>query len=110
MTDSNKTDTAPQTAPCWWLYLLDCDGRLYTGISTDPIRRLREHQSGGARAAKFSRSSRHIDLKYSVPVGERGLALSIEYHIKQQSRQCKLAIVQQQPDLSALINLLGLSW
>ncbi|NCO18726.1 MAG: GIY-YIG nuclease family protein [Gammaproteobacteria bacterium] len=37
-------------APAWWIYILDCDGRLYTGITTDPDRRLREHRA--CRVAK----------------------------------------------------------
>jgi len=45
------------TESTWWLYLLDCDGRLYTGISTNPERRYQEHLAGGAKGARFTRSA-----------------------------------------------------
>jgi putative endonuclease len=40
----------------WHVYILECDpdGSLYTGRTTDPDRRLREHASG--RGAKYTRS------------------------------------------------------
>ena len=35
--------------PRWWVYLLRCaDGTLYTGISTNPDRRLTQHNAGTA--------------------------------------------------------------
>ena len=99
------TDT-PATSTSWWLYILDCDGRLYTGISTDPERRYREHLAGGARAAKFSRASKNIEMKYSVEVGERSLALRLEYGVKQLARPAKLEIVEGELGLAALVERL----
>ncbi|HEY8819718.1 MAG TPA: GIY-YIG nuclease family protein, partial [Dehalococcoidia bacterium] len=38
----------------WQLYLLRCrDGTLYTGISTDVVRRVQEHDTG--RGARYTR-------------------------------------------------------
>lgn len=92
----------------WWLYLLDCDGRVYTGISTDPERRLAEHRSSRARGAKFTRGARDIRLAYRVRIGERSLALRAEARLKKLPRARKLHILSTQPDYPMLAELLGL--
>lgn len=97
-----------QQTPCWWLYLLDCDGRLYTGISTDPSRRLREHQQGGSRGARFTRAARAVTLCWQVPVGSRSLALRAEYRLRRWPRADKLALISAAPAPAQLLIQLGL--
>lgn len=80
----------------WHLYLLDCDGRLYTGISTDPARRLRQHRAAGARAARFTRGAERLELIWQVPVGSRSLAQRAEYRLRRLPRRVKLAIARTQ--------------
>ena len=61
----------------WHLYLVRCnDGSLYTGISTDVERRLDAHRNN--RGARRLRGRGPLELVYSQPVGDRGLALSLE--------------------------------
>ena len=67
------------TPRSWWIYILDCDGRLYTGVTTDPERRLREHRAGRTRAARFTRGATSAELRYAVAVGGRSLALQAEW-------------------------------
>ena len=102
------TEKGADESPQWWLYILDCDGRLYTGISTDPERRYREHLAGGTRAAKFARSGRRLEMKYRVALGSRALAQKAEYRVKRISRQEKQALLKQAPGPRALLALLGL--
>lgn len=65
----------------WWLYLLECEnGRLYTGISTDPARRFMVHLAG--RGAMFTRINRPARLIAMRPVGTRGEALHAEAAFK----------------------------
>lgn len=90
----------------WHLYLLDCDGRLYTGVSTDPQRRLREHRAGGQRGARFTRGARRLELLWHLPVGDRGAAQQAEYRLRRLSRQNKLAIARQASSPSQLQALL----
>lgn len=99
--------TAPGE-PCWWLYLLDCDGRLYTGISTDPARRLREHQ-GGRRGARFTRAARTVTLCWQTPIGSRSLALRAEYRLRRWSRRDKLALINEAWPAAQLLAQLGLA-
>lgn len=93
----------------WWLYLLDCDGRLYTGISTDPERRLAEHRQGGSRAARFTRGARELALKYAVPIGDRSLAQRAEAQLRRLPRAEKLAIVRERLSRTDLLQRLGLA-
>ena len=81
----------------WHLYLLDCDGRLYTGISTDPERRLLEHRRGGMRGARFTRGASRLDLLWQIRVGDRSLAQRAEYQLRRLKREDKLAITRLAP-------------
>ncbi|MCC5886872.1 MAG: GIY-YIG nuclease family protein [Gammaproteobacteria bacterium] len=82
-------------SPLWHLYVIDCDGRLYTGISTDPIRRLHEHRSGGRRSARFTRGARKLDLLWHLPVGDRALAQRAEYRLRRLQRADKLSVIRR---------------
>lgn len=93
----------------WHLYLLDCDGRLYTGISTDPERRFEEHRSRGKRAARFTRSARTHAMCYRVEIGARSMALRAEARIKRLRRIEKLRLITAQPDRDGLLAWLGLA-
>ena len=65
----------------WYVYLLECaDGTLYTGISVDPERRLRQHNAG--RGARYTRTRRPVRLLGSVAVCGRGEALRLEKRVK----------------------------
>jgi putative endonuclease len=78
----------------WSVYIIRCDrSALYTGMSTDVARRLKEHRSGDRRSAKYTKSFSSIDLAYEVLVGDRSLAAKVEYLIKKLPRQKKEFIV-----------------
>jgi putative endonuclease len=91
----------------WWIYILSCDGKLYTGISRDPRRRLKEHRSGGRRGARFTRSAASVELKYAVCIGDKSAALRAEYRIKKLTRSKKMIILQDLPDRESLFRYLG---
>ncbi|TVQ48266.1 MAG: GIY-YIG nuclease family protein [Gammaproteobacteria bacterium] len=95
------------TEQAWWLYLLDCDGRLYTGITVDPQRRLAEHASGGGRAARFTRAARSVTLRYCVEVGSRSAALRAEHRLRRLPRAQKLAIIDEAPGTEVLLTRLA---
>lgn len=94
--------------PTWFVYLLDCDGRLYTGISTSPERRLQEHREGGSRAAKFTRAAQRVELRLAVDIGNRSLALQVEARIKRMPRVRKLALLEAAPTRERLLELLDI--
>jgi putative endonuclease len=75
----------------WTVYLARCaDGSLYTGITTDPVRRLAEHNRGGGAA--YTRSRLPVVLVYLEQAEGRGQALRREHAIKQMSRADKEAL------------------
>lgn len=80
--------------PSWYVYLLRCaDDTLYTGVTTDPQRRLREHNAGGPRGARYTRARRPVELIYSEPATNRAEACRREAAIKKLSREAKLAFL-----------------
>ena len=80
----------------WKLYMIRCgNGHLYTGVTTDIERRLKEHQAGGIKAAKFLRGKGPLALAYSENVGNRSEALKREISVKKLSRQQKLLMIAE---------------
>jgi putative endonuclease len=93
----------------WSVYIIRCDrSALYTGISTDVARRVREHRSGDRKAAKYTKSFSSIDLVYEMHIGDRSLAAKIEYQIKKLPRQKKEFIVSSRLSLNKLMAFLDL--
>ena len=75
----------------WTVYLVRCrDGSLYTGITTDPGRRLAEHNSGSGAA--YTRSRLPVELVYRESVRNRSQALRREHAIKRLTRPSKEAL------------------
>lgn len=74
----------------WYLYILICiDGSLYTGISTDPKKRLAKHKLG--KGGNYTRSHPPIKIVYQEKCKSRSLALKREWEIKAWSREKKIA-------------------
>ena len=77
----------------WFVYLLRCrDDSLYTGITTDLARRLKQHNSG--TASRYTRSRLPVVLVYQECQASRSLALKRELAIKGLSRNEKNSLVQ----------------
>jgi putative endonuclease len=65
-----------------FVYLLRCaDGTLYCGWSTDPERRLRQHQAG--TASRYTRRRLPVELVYTREFETRSEAMREEIRIKQ---------------------------
>jgi putative endonuclease len=75
----------------WTVYLARCrDGTLYTGITTDPERRLAEHNAGSGAA--YTRTRLPVVLVYWETASDRSSALRREHAIKGLSRAAKEAL------------------
>jgi putative endonuclease len=73
----------------WCVYVLLCrDTHLYTGITNDIRRRLKEHEQG--TGSRFVRSRLPFRLVWTVPCSSGGEARSLEYRIKRLSRKKKM--------------------
>lgn len=77
------------------LYILRCaDDTLYTGITTDVARRVKEHNSAPL-GAKYTKARRPVALAYSSQWPNRALASREEARIKKLSRRQKQALIGQ---------------
>ena len=75
-----------------FVYLLRCaDGTLYCGWSTDPERRLRQHQAG--TASRYTRQRLPVELVYTREFETQSEAMREEIRIKRLPREAKLALV-----------------
>lgn len=85
---------SPGVPTVWCVYMLRCaDGSLYTGITTDIVRRVAEHNEGGALGARYTRSRRPVQLVHAEPAATRAEASRREAAIKRLGRARKLALL-----------------
>jgi putative endonuclease len=88
----DNTNPEPAPARAWCVYLLRCaDGSFYAGVTTQPARRLRQHNGELAGGPRYTRGRRPVELLACHCVSTRGEALRLEYQLKQQPREHKLA-------------------
>ena len=82
----------------WQVYILRCKaGTLYTGITTDIVRRLKAHNSG--RGAAYLRRNGPGELVYLELAATRSDALRREAAIKKFSRARKLGLLGAKSNL-----------
>ena len=68
-----------------YVYMVRCaDETLYTGYSTDPARRVDEHNRG--EGAKYTRGRTPVELVFLEQYDTQSTAMSREYELKQLSR------------------------
>ena len=78
-----------------YVYMLECaDGTLYTGYTTDPKRRLAEHNGG--TGAKYTRVRLPVKMVYTAAFQTRSEAAKEEARIKKLTRTQKLALLRQE--------------
>lgn len=77
----------------YFLYILKCaDGTLYTGITVDLEKRVREHNSSEL-GAKYTRGRRSVKLVFSKKFENRSEASKEEVRIKKMSREQKFELI-----------------
>ena len=87
-----KNTEAKNVSEDWSVYILECsDGSLYTGITNDLSRRIKEHKDG--TGAKYTQSHPVEKCVYSEECATRSLALRREAAIKRLPRAKKLVLV-----------------
>ena len=78
----------------WFIYIIRCaDNTLYTGITTDIARRLRQHNGELKRGARYTLHKRPVALAYLETTDSRSSALKRELAIKKLSRVDKEILI-----------------
>lgn len=85
----------------WFVYILECaDGTLYTGVTTDITRRVREHNGELAgKGAKYTKARRPVRLAYSEKSQNRSAAQIREFIIRSLPRVAKELLVAKKVKL-----------
>ncbi|MBN1913689.1 MAG: GIY-YIG nuclease family protein [Candidatus Omnitrophica bacterium] len=78
----------------WFLYIVKCKDRsLYTGITTDITRRVREHNL--KKGAFYTKNKTPVKLVYQEPMADQSQARKRESFIKKLTREQKLELVKK---------------
>lgn len=86
----------PEDKP-WWLYIVKCtDGSLYTGITLDVVRRLKEHEDATGKGSKYLRGRGPLELVFSCQFESRNKALRQEARLKKWSKRKKERLIKGQ--------------
>jgi putative endonuclease len=76
----------------FYCYILECaDGTFYTGWTTDPPRREKQHNAG--RGAKYTSTRRPVRMVYVEELPSRADAMKRELAIKAMPRARKMKLV-----------------
>ena len=77
--------------------MVECaDGTLYTGWTTDPERRARQHSRGNG--ARYTRTHGPVRLVYVEEQPDRSTAMRRERQIKRLNHSQKISLIQKQQD------------
>ncbi|WP_321403366.1 GIY-YIG nuclease family protein [Maridesulfovibrio sp.] len=78
----------------WYVYLLRCsDKSLYCGVTTDPERRLKEHNAG--TGAKYTRCRLPATMEAYEAFPDKRAAYRAEYAVKQKRAGQKVLFLKE---------------
>lgn len=78
----------------YYIYMIRCsDDSIYTGITNDIGKRMKEHYYKTPKAAKYTRARDVICLEALWTASDRSSASKLEYSLKKCSRQQKEDII-----------------
>ena len=76
----------------WYVYIVECqNGSLYTGVTTNPKRRFKEHQHAGSHYTSYNPATQ---LVYTEEISDESTARKREAQIKGWTRKKKLALIR----------------
>nr|WP_048831700.1 GIY-YIG nuclease family protein [Maridesulfovibrio hydrothermalis] len=80
----------------WYVYLLRCkDNSLYCGVTTDPGRRLQEHNAGDGKGARYTRARLPVTLEAVESFPDKVSAYKAEYAVKQKKADRKVEFLRR---------------
>jgi len=89
----------------WFLYLIRCkDNSLYTGITTDVKRRLKEHESNDKKGSKYLRGKSPLKLVLKKKIGNKSLASKVEAKVKKLPKAKKELLVKGKINANEIVD------
>lgn len=86
--------TKDQQKTTWYVYMVRCrDQSLYTGITVDAERRLRQHNGELVNGSRYTRQRRPVELVYLESQPSRSTAGRREHALKRLSKSSKEALI-----------------
>jgi len=80
----------------FYCYMVRCaNDAFYTGWSTDPLRRVKEHNAG--RGARYTKMHSPVELVYVEEVADHSEALKREAQIKTYPHERKANLIKSTP-------------
>lgn len=88
----------------YYTYILRCkDNSLYTGITNNINRRLKEHLTKDKKCAKYTKKHTAIKLEIVWKSENRSLASKLEYYIKKLKKEQKEELIKNEKGLNKLL-------
>ena len=79
----------------YYTYILRCkDNSLYTGITTDLERRLKEHKEKGEKTAKYTLRHEAVKMEIAWESENRVLSSKLEFNIKKLTKKQKEELIK----------------
>ena len=77
----------------WYTYIIRCkDGTLYTGVTTDLSRRIKEHNN--KKGGRYTRTRLPVKLVYKEKHPTQSAALKREFELKGWTKERKLRLIK----------------
>ncbi len=83
----------------YYVYVMTCaDGSLYSGMTTDAVRRVREHLSRGTRSARYTRSHPVTGVAALWEAPDRSSASRLEWRLHHMTHSQKDRLIAHPQD------------
>ena len=95
MSISVSAQNEDNPTPLWYVYIIENRlGQLYTGVTVDLERRLRQHRGELAGGAKALKGKAPLHYRLSFKLTTKQSAMQLEYAIKQLNKAHKLSLIK----------------
>lgn len=89
----------------YYIYIIRCeDNSLYTGITTDLSRRMREHLEKGKKGAKYTSSHNVKKMEIAWKTKDKIRASKLEYYIKTLKKVQKEELIKNPSKLNEFLS------
>lgn len=90
----------------YYVYIIRCkDNSLYTGITNNLKRRVKEHITKNKKCAKYTKNHIAMNLEAYWITEDRTLASKLEYHIKKLTKKQKEEIIVNKDKFNEYLSL-----